>query len=154
LAAQEGWEPSDTAIEKIELDAKYRTWVPTFAAYSIIILLHSIVENQLFALADRLGKKQDAKLRVKQVAGRGLEQAALYWSLLHDVQLLRNVIVHRGGNRGESPDQQKAQDDVILRHPNKLRLQVRGASEPTHENGLLTVSLGASTHPRIGVHLR
>jgi hypothetical protein len=92
LAAQEGWEPSDTAIEKIELDAKYMTWVPTFAAYSIIILLHSIVENQLFALADRLGKKRDAKLR--------------------------------------------------------------GASEPTHENGLLTVSLGASTHPRIGVHLR
>ena len=137
LAAQEGWDYSDYAIEKIELDAKFRTWVPTFAAYSVVILLHSIVENQLFAFADRLGKKQSAKLRVKQLAGRGLEQAAIYlecvvsisvktdcaWPILQDLQLLRNVIVHRGGRRGDSPEQQKDVDGLIRRHSDKLQLQ-------------------------------
>jgi len=136
LAAQEGWQYSDYAIEKIELDAKFRTWVPRFATYSIIILLHSVLETQLFAFAERLGKKRDAKLRVKQVAGRGLEQAALYlegvvsfpvkvdpvWSLLQDLQLLRNIVVHRGGNCGDSPDHLKAVDGLIRRHPNKLEL--------------------------------
>src|SRR5438034_2578116 len=78
LAVQEGWDHFDHGIEKVELNAKFRTWVPRFATYSIIILLHSILETQLFSFAERLGKKRDAKLRVKQLAGRGLEQAALY----------------------------------------------------------------------------
>ena len=137
LYVQEGWEYSDYAIEKIELDAKFRTWVPTFATYSVIILLHSVVETQLLGFAERLGKKRDAKLRVKQLAGRGLEQSALYlervvsfpvttdpaWPLLQDLQLLRNIIVHRGGNRGDSPDHQKSVEDLIRRHPQKLHLQ-------------------------------
>ena len=72
LSAQEGWEYPDYAIEKIELDAKFRTWVPMFATYSVIILLHSVIETQLLGFAERLGQKRDTKLRVKQLAGRGL----------------------------------------------------------------------------------
>ena len=34
LASQEGWDYSEYAIEKLELDAKFRTWVPAFATYS------------------------------------------------------------------------------------------------------------------------
>ena len=37
--------------------------------------------------------------------------------------MLRNIIVHRGGNRGDKPDQQKAVDELIRRHPQKLQLQ-------------------------------
>jgi hypothetical protein len=143
LAQQEGWDFEDYAVEKVELDTKFRSWVPMCATYSIVILLHSLVENQLLALAERLGKKAGAKMRVKQVAGRGVEQAALYlenvvafpiksdpvWSLLHDLQLLRNAIVHRGGYRVDSPEHQKPIDDLIRRCPQKLELRGDGMHE-------------------------
>jgi hypothetical protein len=137
LSAQEGWDYSDYAIEKLELDAKFRTWVPTFATYSVIILLHSVIETQLFGFAERLGKNRGAKLRVKDLGGRGIQQSALYlecvvsfpvredpaWALLQDLQSLRNIIVHRGGNRGNSPDQQKVVEVLVRRHPHKLELR-------------------------------
>jgi len=136
LAVQEGWERSDYYIEKVDLDAKFRNWVPNYATYSIIILLYSVLETQLFAFAEHLGKKQNAKLRVKHLAGKGVEQAASYlehvvpfpvksdqvWPLLKDLQLLRNIVVHRGGNPGASKDDQKAVDGLIQKYPSKLAL--------------------------------
>jgi hypothetical protein len=127
LSAQEEWKYDDYAIEKIELDAKFRTWVPTLATYSVVNLLHSVIETQLLGFAERLGQKRDAKLRVKQLAGRGLEQSALYlecvvtfpvradpaWPLLQDLQLLRNIIVH-----------------VMEIAPTRLTTKVRGGTHP------------------------
>jgi hypothetical protein len=152
LAAQEGWEFETYAVEKVELDAKFRTWIPTFAAYSVIILLHSVVENQLLAFAERLGKKRGAKLRVKQLAGRGLEQTALYlegilsfpvkadpaWRFVQDIQRLRNVIVHRGGRRGDTAEQQTALDDLIRRHPQKLQFHT---ADGIHEQVWVSMNL-------------
>jgi hypothetical protein len=77
LAAQGDWAPGEYFIEKDLLDDKFRTWVPTFAAYSVITLLYSIVETQLYGLAEHVANERGSKLRVKDMAGRGLGQSVL-----------------------------------------------------------------------------
>jgi hypothetical protein len=137
LAEAGGWEYGEFAMERDILNQRFRTWIPTFAAYAATILLHSIVEVQLFAFAEHIGKKRGSKLRVKDMAGRGVEQSAIYlervlsidvktdlaWSRLSDLQSLRNIIVHRGGKRGESYEQQKAVDELVRKYPQALELR-------------------------------
>jgi len=103
----------------------------------VIILLYSIIETQLFAFAEHLGRKHGSKLRVNDMAGQGMERSALYlervlsvpvktdpaWRQIQDLQSLRNIIVHRGGKSGESPDQQVKVEELIKRYPKALQLQ-------------------------------
>jgi hypothetical protein len=124
IARQQGWDAGEYFTEKQELDSKFRHWVPTFAAYSVIILQHGVVETRLFALADHLGRKREVKLRVKDVTGKGIEQSALYlervlnvpvktdsaWCHLVNLQDLRNLIVHRGGVPGASETAHRTAD--------------------------------------------
>lgn len=39
------------------------------------------------------------------------------------MQTLRNLIVHRGGKRGELPEHQKPVDELVRRYPTTLALQ-------------------------------
>jgi len=137
LLKRGGWERGEYAFESSILDQKFHAWIPTFAAYAATILLHSIVEVQLFAFAEHIGKKRGSKLRVKDMAGRGVEQSAIYlervllidvktdraWGRLSDLQSLRNIIVHRGGKRGESYEHQKAVDELVRKYPEALELR-------------------------------
>lgn len=137
LAEKSGWEYGEYALESGILDEKFHTWIPTFAAYAATILLYSIVEVQLFAFADQIGKRQGSRLGVKDMAGRGVQQSAIYldrvlsidvktdpaWSRLNDLQSLRNIIVHRGGKRGESDEQRKTVDELVRRYPQSLELR-------------------------------
>jgi hypothetical protein len=112
LAKDGSWEYGDYTEERDILDHNFQTWIPMFAAYSVTVLLYSIVETQLCAFAEYVGKNSGSKLRVKDMAGKGIERSALYlkrglsidvttdlaWSRLKDLQSLRDIIVHRGGN--------------------------------------------------------
>jgi hypothetical protein len=137
LAAEGSWEYGEYAVERAVLSEKFQTWIPAFAAYSATILLHSIVETQLSALAEHIGKKRGAKLRVNEIVGKGVERSAIYlervlsidvkadpaWSRLNDLQSLRNIIVHRGGKRGESHEHQRIVDDLVRKYPQALQLR-------------------------------
>jgi len=137
LAAEGGWEYGEYAVEIDVLSEKFQTWIPTFAAYSATILLHSIVETQLDAFAEHIGKKRGSKLRVKDMAGRGVQRSAIYlervlsidvktdpaWSRLSDLQSLRNMIVHRGGKCGESSEDRKTADELVRKYPQALELR-------------------------------
>src|SRR5579864_6102983 len=87
LAAQEDWEHGDYFVGRDLLNAKFHTWVPTFAAYSVIILLHSIVEAQLDALAEYLGRKHGSQLQFTDMAGRGMERSANYLKLVLSIDV-------------------------------------------------------------------
>lgn len=56
LAVKGDWEPGEYFVEKEILNDKFRTWIPEMAAYSAIILLHSIVETQLHGFADHMAR--------------------------------------------------------------------------------------------------
>jgi hypothetical protein len=152
LAEKAGWETGDYAVERSVLDAKFHLWVPTFASWSAAIILHSIVETQLNAFAEYMGQQRGAKLRVKDAAGKGIDQPASYlklalsidvktdpaWSQLKDLQSLRNIIVHRGGKRGESPRHQETVDELVKKYPHKLELR---AADGFHEQIWMSMNL-------------
>ena len=123
LAEEQQWDFGDYSGERQIIEGNHR-WLPRFAAYSVVILLYSIVETQLLAVAERVGTNQGSTFRVTDIRGRGIEQTVLYlkraeifdvkkdpaWKMVHDLQKLRNIIVHRGGRQGASHEQQKVQE--------------------------------------------
>jgi len=137
LANEGDWEYGEYAVERDILNQKFHSWVPTFAAYSATVLLHSIVETQLDAFAEHIGKKQGSKLRVKHIAGNGVERSATFldrvlsievktdsaWSRVQDLQSLRNIIVHRGGKRGQSSEHQNEVDRLVKRYSQALEIR-------------------------------
>jgi len=84
-----------------------------------------------------VGKTSGSKLRVKDMAGKGIDRSALYlkrglsidvttdlaWSRLRDLKSLRDIIVHRGGKSGESQEHQKTVDSLIGKYPEALELR-------------------------------
>jgi hypothetical protein len=115
LAEHENWEYGDYSVEGQFLDVKFKYWLPKFAAYSVIILLSSIVETQLLAYARREGERREYAFDLNDLRGSALDRAALYvkrvsgmeltknarWQTLRDLQDLRDIIVHRGGRPGD-----------------------------------------------------
>src|SRR5450755_1196489 len=87
LAEQEGWERGDYFVETEVLNDKFHIWIPTFAAYSMTILLHSIVETQLDAFAEYMGKKCGSKLVVNDMAGNGVDRSVNYLKLVLSIDV-------------------------------------------------------------------
>ena len=134
LAESEGWDYGDYDAERQSLELDYRHWVPKYNAYSAIILLCSVLESRLSACAVRVGKERESAFRLRDTKGSPLDAASLFlnrvagldvttdsaWPYLRDVQNVRNIIVHRGGQRGDDPKHQKEFDELLARHTGKL----------------------------------
>src|SRR5438128_524850 len=67
LAEGEHWDYADYAGQRQVLDQKFRHWLPRYAGYSVVILLHSVVETQLFNYAQRVGSIRSSPFRVKDI---------------------------------------------------------------------------------------
>jgi hypothetical protein len=161
LAKDGGWDYGDYTAERDTLDHDFHTWIPIFVAYSVTVLLYSIVETQLCAFAEYVGKNSGSKLRVEDMAGKGIERSALYlkrglsidvktdpaWSRLKDLQSLRNIIVHRGGKPSQSQEHQKAMDSLIGKYPKALDLR---NTNGFHEQIWMSMSLCRDFAQHIG----
>jgi len=129
-AEHEHWEWDDYDVERQLLETSYQHWIPKYTAYSAIILICSIVETQLAACAERIGKEKASPFKVRDLKGSPIESSILFirnltavnptndpaWPLLRDMQKIRNIIVHRGGGRGETHEHQKEFDELLARH--------------------------------------
>jgi hypothetical protein len=111
LAEEQNWEYDDYDVERQVLDEKFRRWIPRFAAYSVIALLHAVVEDQLFACAARLrtrrvpvspaGRKKRrgldrARQQLKAVSGFDVASDSA-WPVLMVLEKMRNLVVHHAG---------------------------------------------------------
>ncbi len=140
IAEGEGWDYGEYQAEVQGIEAKFRHWLPRFSAYSIIILLHSILETQLAAYAERVGRTKKAASRLKDTKGKGIEQARRFlkkvstidigsdpsWKRFEDLRELRNIIVHRGGKRGESKEQQQTVGRLLRSYEGELAFPEAG----------------------------
>ena len=133
IAESGGWDYVDYEVERQSLDEKFDHWMPRLAAYSCVILLYSIVENQVQACAEQVGKMHNSRFRVQDLRGGGVDQAALYilrvagvdvtkdsaWPEIDTLRRLRNLIVHYGGKAGEKHKDLIA--DLCKGYPNYVR---------------------------------
>ena len=111
---------------KSEVESKWDYWIPRVLSYSLIILVHSIVETQLVALCERLRAKHGKSLKVSELSGSPIERAKIFlskvvelnvgedpdWETLRDLAKIRNAIVHHGGALGT--DQQKEAIEILV----------------------------------------
>jgi hypothetical protein len=90
LAEHEGWDYSDYSMEDQCLDVKFRYWLPKLAAYSIIILLSSVVETQLLAFARRVGQREKSAFDPNDLKGSVLNRVRVYVKKVSNVDLAQN----------------------------------------------------------------
>ena len=107
-AEENGIEFAEYDSERRMLEEWYGWWAPRLASYSALISVHSLVEAELFACADRAdvpqtvvkGKRRGlgrAASRLRRVTGVDVA-ADDDWPHLLRLEELRHIIVHRGGS--------------------------------------------------------
>ena len=67
LAEEEQWDFNEYQVERDQLAANYRLSFPRLAAYSVVVILYSVVETRLLAIAERIGR--DSAFRVQDMGG-------------------------------------------------------------------------------------
>ena len=101
--------------EETVLDVRFRHWLPRYAAYSVVLLLFSVFENQLIACARRASRKQSGSLSPTKADGGSVAAAKTSlqgagvavttdpdWDQIMDLRDLRHLIAHRVGMRGNA----------------------------------------------------
>lgn len=152
-ARSHNWDaPQYFAEEDVLLD-KFHHWLPRLATYSVVILLHSLVETQLHAYAGRLQRERNLPLTVSDIQGKGVEQAKRYilkvaslsissdpgWQTLGDLVDLRNIIVHRRGRRGSAASHQNTFERLVRRYGDHLAVQkLYSLADPVDDELLVT----------------
>lgn len=115
--------------------------LPRTLRYSCIVSLVIALETTLNDACKELQKRRDHGLSVKDLRGRGLDRALLYFtkvigldtdayqftSKVHDLKILRNCIVHTSGYMANSKDERKIRE--ILRRTNDFSISPDGYLE-------------------------
>jgi len=136
-------DPAEYLSELQTLDHKFQRWLPRVSSYSAVILLHSLVETQLLEYAARLRRHHELRIGVRDLAGKGVDAAKVYitkvaavdiandlgWLELKNLQELRNIIVHRRGRQGGSPEQQKTVKRLLDEYKEDISLTDRANVE-------------------------
>ena len=150
LAAEQDFDFDEYDVERQVLDNKFKFWLPWFAAYSVITLLHSVLEVQLHEYARRAQRRLQLPFGPEDIKGGGIEDAASYlrksgvsdvrqdaaWQTLVDLRDLRSLIAHQAGT-----PRKKHQESVSrLLGKYKGDMEVEGA--PTGWQDEVWISLG------------
>lgn len=134
IADEFGWDSEAYALEMSEIQGKFDYWLPKVVAYSVITILHSVVETQLRALANRLRRLHNEKLKPKEISGDAIERSKIYlvkviglpitddpaWQTLTDLASIRHIIVHDQGVIGDDTRRRKRVDTLKQRYPHDL----------------------------------
>ena len=132
-AEAQGLDAAEYFSERDVLEEQHKWWVPRLAAYSAIVAVHSLVEAELFACADRL------RAGLKSPKRRGLDRARASfmratavdvteddtWPDMLRLEELRNIVVHRGGNVEQSDNDRKVVARLQKVYDSKLWLVKR-----------------------------
>lgn len=132
----EKWDTATFELETAILESNFDDHFPRLLRYSIVTLLHTVVETQMIRLANYLRRKQGLSLTVNDFRGTGIKRMKLYlnkvvslnvaddpaWKKLCDLNDLRDIIVHRGGLQGSDKDQQKVVRRLIKEYNGGLSL--------------------------------
>ena len=129
----EGWEYDYYDGARRALEDTFEYWLPRFAAYSVIILLHAVLENQLRACAVRVWERSGSPFNLPGVIGIDaaascLKKLNVYdvkqdnkWETLCDLRKLRNIFVHSMESKGRSEKSNKEITHLKMKYPDDLK---------------------------------
>lgn len=134
LAGVQEWDEATWQVEGDILNANFKHWIPRFAAYSVVVLLQTIVETQLVACAERIERERASAFTPRDMRGQPMDAAVLFiervtghvarsdaaWDELQDLRQLRNIIAHRGGTAGDASDHVKTAERLAQRYPGQI----------------------------------
>jgi hypothetical protein len=134
-AEEQAWEYADFDVERQILDERFGFWLPRFTSYSVITLLHTVLETQLLAAGSRAHLQKQTLFQPNDVRGRGIDAAALYlsrlgvydvrqdlaWPTICDLRDLRHLIVHRAGTKGQSDEHRKTAQRLARAYVGRLQ---------------------------------
>jgi len=120
-ANNQGWGEDDLLSALDSLRVTFQHWLPRFAGYASIALIHSVVETQLNALCRRLQHDHHYSLGLGDIAGHSVDRAKKYltkvaglkiatdlaWGEIQNLKDLREIVAHGRGEynpRGPDPD--------------------------------------------------
>ena len=134
-AEGEEWDFAEFDGEREIVDERFQFWLPRFTTYSVVTLLHTVLETQLAACAQRACSEKRAPFQPTDIRGRGIDAAALYlarmgvydvrqdpaWQTICDLRDLRHLIVHRAGTKGQSDEHRKTAQRLANAHAGRVR---------------------------------
>ncbi len=124
---QAQWEETSSAEATLEHS------LPRVLAYSFVVALHAIVERFFVLVADRVARDAGFPFQTRDLWDQGIRGAKSLlkgvrgielgefesWSLLDDVQFLRNRIVHGAGAQGDDAQRRRLRD-LVRKYPGEL----------------------------------
>ena len=127
---------SDQRAYLDDVDSKFRYWIPRLFGYSVIILVHTVVETQLLATANRLCKLHEYQVGPGDFRGDPITRSKVFltkianldvgtdtaWPTLRDLAKIRHIIVHRGEQQGSAADEQDEVRQLLRRYEGRLSL--------------------------------
>ena len=157
LAKEQKWDETDCSLEEAEVKSKFQHWLPRLVGYSAITLIHTLVETQLTATANRLRELHGYSLKVNDLRGDPVERAKIYltkvagipvgsdngWQVLQDLAELRNIIVHRRGRQGADLKDHRSVRQLTERYPDAISLSGR-RDDPDAEVEVSVATLSAN----------
>lgn len=137
LARKLNWDYEAYSEEQSDADSKWEYWIPRVLSYSLVTLLHSVVETQLLALSKRL-RPDEQPFKVDDLRGRPIKQSRTYlsrvvkldvasdheWERLRDLAKIRNIIVHRGGLVGADEKQREQVNKLVKKYSPRLKIDI------------------------------
>jgi len=134
LVKEFDWDFESYSLEESEIRSKFDYWIPRVISYSIITMLHSVVEAQLRNLANRLGKIHNKTLKPNEITGDAIDRSKTYlvkviglpvnenpvWPVLRDMADIRHIIVHDQGVIGDDTKRLDHIKGLKRRYPKDL----------------------------------
>jgi hypothetical protein len=135
--------------ESWDLERVFKEHFPNLQRKSALISLYSFLEFELYNLCVLFKTKEDYKIDLKDIKGRGIEKSVLYlkkaadvhldisdnnWNELINIQKIRNLIVHNNSNL-TSLDGKLKEDELKYINRNEF---LTGESEIIIDYGFLT----------------
>jgi len=114
LSAEKEMQEWDLAMQNH--DMRFNMLMPNFLRYSLIVLLFLVVENKLGELANVAAQTHPKSPKVPNPKGRVIETykryfteevgiSSLDWQTMHELNAIRNCIVHTSGKVKGRPDE-------------------------------------------------
>lgn len=130
LAQEQDWDANSYLSSRGDIEIKFARWIPTVLGYSLVILIHSIVETGLLGTARRVRELRSIALAVGEIAGDPVDRAQTYltkvagvavgsdpaWQELGDLGKLRHLLVHRHGLVGTNEFEHKHIKTLVDRY--------------------------------------